>query len=1174
MRLAELALLRFGPFTDLRLDFAAGNGDLQLIYGTNEAGKSTLRRAVSALLFGVPETTRDDHLHRKPDLRIGARLEAADGTALSIVRRKGRKDTLLDAEERPIDDRLLLRWLGGVNREAFEALFGLSHETLVRGGEALLAGRGELAESLFGAGLGVRDLHARRRDLQTRAEAVFKPGGQKPPLNRALRDFQEARRESQQLALRPRDWQALQDRCSEAQNALTTARRARDEAAAEVARLQRRQRVLPAIGRRTQLLARREALGHVPALPTAAARERFDALRRLEQAQRQGRKLQDEVTRLQSERAGLQIPEALLERAAAIEGLRDPLGAYRKAQQDLSGLEAQATLAREHAADELRDLGRAPDLDQAAGLLVDAAAQARVRRLGQRHAGLVADLTAARKAVANQQRHQQALEAEQHRLPAPRDPEPLRQALAQARRRGDLDQQVTEAGESVAVLEAEAQQRRTALGLWEGPLAATRSLPLPPKPALERFARLFHELQDERRRVDEQRGETQQRLEQIDTEVGELKAGGAVPVEQDLEALREQRDTLWREIRARWLAGKTGPATSEALANDYQQLAAEADRLADRLWRDADRTARYGQLLRERERLDAKRAGQQQLLAGNAERQRQVQAEWRELWGPAGIDPLPPAEMQAWTERYERLGELAGRLADEQGRLAALQTEHRAQRARIGRELINLEESPALETESLCDLLARAEQVLAVLDETDGDRRRLRRDLEQLADERQAANAAAQDGADAMAEWTRQWAEAVGPLGLDANASVEEAEAMLAGLDRLFDHLRQERDYRRRIDQIKADAREFAARVAALAKACAMDLAGTLPDLAAEQLLGRLDAARADRRRRDELDDRLAANAAERTGLKRDTEAAQAVLARLMEQAGCGDLDCLEAAEQRAEELRAITASLQEVEQGLAGEGLPLERLVEEVYDTHPDRLPGQLEEAEARHRKHAEACDDLSETLGKLRTQLDAMDGGQQAADAAGRAQEALAEIRDHLARYARLRLAGFVLQRAMERYREANQAPLLRRVGDMFQVMTLGSFQGLTTGFDERDEAVLQCLAANGDTLGVEGLSEGTRDQLYLALRLASLERHVGANEPLPLIVDDLLVNFDDRRAAATLRLLGELSKRTQVLFFTHHSRLRDLAREAVPREQLREHDMAELADARADGRRPEAS
>jgi len=119
-----------------------------------------------------------------------------------------------------------------------------------------------------------------------------------------------------------------------------------------------------------------------------------------------------------------------------------------------------------------------------------------------------------------------------------------------------------------------------------------------------------------------------------------------------------------------------------------------------------------------------------------------------------------------------------------------------------------------------------------------------------------------------------------------------------------------------------------------------------------------------------------------------------------------------------------------------------------------------------------------------------------------------------------------------------------------------------------------VMQCLAANGDTLGVEGLSEGTRDQLYLALRLASLERHVGANEPLPLIVDDLLVNFDDRRAAATLRLLGELSKRTQVLFFTHHSRLRDLARKAVPREQLREHDMAELADARADGRRPEAS
>jgi len=76
------------------------------------------------------------------------------------------------------------------------------------------------------------------------------------------------------------------------------------------------------------------------------------------------------------------------------------------------------------------------------------------------------------------------------------------------------------------------------------------------------------------------------------------------------------------------------------------------------------------------------------------------------------------------------------------------------------------------------------------------------------------------------------------------------------------------------------------------------------------------------------------------------------------------------------------------------------------------------------------------------------------------------------------------------------------------------------------------------------VEAMSEGTRDQLYLALRLATLERYLAHAEPLPLVIDDILVNFDDERSRATLEVLAELSRRTQVILFTHHARLRDLA------------------------------
>lgn len=55
------------------------------------------------------------------------------------------------------------------------------------------------------------------------------------------------------------------------------------------------------------------------------------------------------------------------------------------------------------------------------------------------------------------------------------------------------------------------------------------------------------------------------------------------------------------------------------------------------------------------------------------------------------------------------------------------------------------------------------------------------------------------------------------------------------------------------------------------------------------------------------------------------------------------------------------------------------------------------------------------------------------------------------------------------------------------------------------------------------VNEMSDGSADQLYLALRLASIEQYIEGHEPLPFIVDDILIRFDDKRSAATLKVLA---------------------------------------------------
>jgi uncharacterized protein YhaN len=77
---------------------------------------------------------------------------------------------------------------------------------------------------------------------------------------------------------------------------------------------------------------------------------------------------------------------------------------------------------------------------------------------------------------------------------------------------------------------------------------------------------------------------------------------------------------------------------------------------------------------------------------------------------------------------------------------------------------------------------------------------------------------------------------------------------------------------------------------------------------------------------------------------------------------------------------------------------------------------------------------------------------------------------------------------------------------------------------------------------------MSDGTCDQLYLALRVASLEHYFVSHEPMPFIVDDVLLSFDDERAASALSVLKEMSAKTQIVFFTHHRHLVELAKDAA--------------------------
>jgi len=125
MRLERLDLHAFGPFTGQVLQLSTESpGGLVVVYGENEAGKSSALRALHVLLFGFPHRAENDFLHDKSALRVGGVLRHSDGSTLALLRRRGKKNTLLDPQtEEPLNPSVLRPYLAGVDRDLFARIY-------------------------------------------------------------------------------------------------------------------------------------------------------------------------------------------------------------------------------------------------------------------------------------------------------------------------------------------------------------------------------------------------------------------------------------------------------------------------------------------------------------------------------------------------------------------------------------------------------------------------------------------------------------------------------------------------------------------------------------------------------------------------------------------------------------------------------------------------------------------------------------------------------------------------------------------------------------------------------------------------------------------------------------------------------------------------------------------
>ena len=260
--------------------------------------------------------------------------------------------------------------------------------------------------------------------------------------------------------------------------------------------------------------------------------------------------------------------------------------------------------------------------------------------------------------------------------------------------------------------------------------------------------------------------------------------------------------------------------------------------------------------------------------------------------------------------------------------------------------------------------------------------------------------------------------------------------------------------------------------------------------------------------------------------------------------------DKLKNAIEKSETLRGLQGDLSTTIKTLEeeGDGLAVADLEVECDVIDIDQIAAREEITAAELTTLRDQLAAAVETRLQTRDAFKAIGGGDAAARAAATRQEALAEIREVAERYVRVRTSAMLLQWAIDRYRHEKQAPLLARASELFATITGDSFKDLRVDYDANDKAHLTGVRPDGEVVRVPGMSGGTADQLYFALRVASIEDYLGRADALPFVADDLFINFDNDRAEAGFKVLEELSKKTQVLFFTHHLHLLEIAQETV--------------------------
>ena len=1185
MILSRLDLKAFGRFSNASLDLSAGPRRFHLVYGPNESGKSTTLRAITSLLFGMPHVADDNYLHTNAQMRVGGLLVDPDsGASLACVRRRGRKATLRDGDDgQPINELELEEMLGGITRETFLTRFGLSHDELVSGGAAILSGEGDLGAILFAAGAGVGRLREIQDELDEAGNRLFTPRGHRNVINAGIRQLDEQRKALREAQVPPAEFAQLTEEMKQRKQLVNELNAQMHENILGLARLRSYQQAMPLLPRWRAAVDAFKKVENVPDLDSDFTERRRQAISDQESARSRRIELETRLAELTARLEMHPVDVRVLNQETEIQSLFQEVASRNKADRDRIGLIRTLKKMDRKITDLLQQLSveitasddesQAIEIDESVERLkVSDSLRVRIRELASDHGRLIGQRNDASDAVETVKRRLLDVTQELESFQSVGDPTPLIHAMEAVGNPQLMLDTLSEQQESCETLGRQCNELVRRLHGFSGTVEQAVRLEPPTEVAIQRLIELMRNRLQEVLRAKEDLETLQEKRADADRQLRTLQQQMPLPTNEELDSSRAMRDL---SIDALIDQARLGEISSD-LVEQVRLGIRETDRLVDTIRNHSEKVHQREAMRVLNENLVNDLTKAKAIVAELENDFDSAEKEWWTAWQACGVEPGQPEQMQRWLVIREQLCDAFARFGEEEQRVE----QTRARITRVAKRLKNVlvmtnetravgvsetTQSGLFDEPAEVDLISLYDEAV----EARGNRLRMHQRneallqrQEELAEELPQSEKKFENAQKAVEDWREDWRRTTEAFVESDRVGTVEVLQMLDQISDLTSKKRERDILATRIGSIGEDELVYSERVHRLATAVGQSLESEQSATSiAQAIYQRLQSERELSRSRDGIREQIESLKLRLSEVSVQQSACRQVLKRLCEEAGCDSAERLPEIESVSRERRELQASRRDLENQLsilAGDQT-LDELIEATAEQSLALLDVEIEQQEISLAKLRDKISSIQQEIGASQHKLNLMDGSGHASELLQSIQMTVGRLSRDTEEYARKKVASLLLRQAIEHYRKENQSPVLENANRFFEQLTCGEYSVLKPDFDTKGKAIIFGVNAKGIDVPVASMSTGTADALYLAMRLASLEHQLSHGKAIPLIIDDCLVQLDDRRSIAALRAFSKLSEKTQVILFTHHEHLQSLAEKHLKTNEFHLHELS---------------